>query len=306
MSKLPDGSDAARVRVHKTRVLAATSTLAAESFIRVLAVGGPIFAAHGLISPRLSRSAALIVDPASFGDFVAVLMQAGWTISRPDRHFAILPSALLVLQHESWVVSLHLYAVIPGFYIGPKRAFAILWARRQLLPLHETAVVMVDRLSMIMMAVHDRLGFQPWKANEQEYDKYLIEQFRAALNSSERNELLELVSSLGAIEPMRPLLDALEIAPEEAVLPTENYTRWRLNISSASTATILALAFAECPPKRRLRRCLQVIRRSPAAVARATLGLPKAWWLIFTARRRLRAQYREFVIQGEQRIASSR
>jgi hypothetical protein len=299
MSKLPDITDAARVRVHKTRILAAISSLAAEHFFRILAVGGPIFAAHGLISPRLSRSAAVIVDPASFGDFVATLMRSGWTISPPVRHFAVLPSALLVMEHQNWVVRLHLYAVIPGFYIDPKRAFAILWARRQLLPLHETTVLMVDRLSMIIMAVHNRLGPQSWTANEQEYDRYLIEQFRAALNSSERKELLELVCSFGAIEPMRSLLDALELDPGDAVLPTESYTRWRLSIPSATTATIMALAFVECPPRRRLRRCFQVLRRSPAAAARASLGFPKAWWLIFTAKRRKTAQYREFVIQGE-------
>ena len=193
---------------------------------------------------------------------------------------------------------LDVYTAFPGFYIDPKRAFAILWARRQVLTLHGTRVLMLDRLSMVIMAVHDRLGPQSWSQKEHDYDRYLIDQFRMALKPQERKQLLELVRALCAVEPMRPLLNALELDAGEVRHPTESYARWRLGIPAASPATLTILALAECPPQRRLQQSIRVLRQSPATVARAVLGSPKAWWLVFTARRRMRALYRNIAASG--------
>ncbi|WP_349898915.1 hypothetical protein [Parafrigoribacterium soli] len=289
---LPEGDDVARIRVDKTRVLALVAKLAAERGIRVLAVGGPVFAAQGLISPRLSRSASVIVDIATFDDFMTAVLESGWRLSPLVRRPAMLPSVVLVLQHPDHVVKLDVYTAFPGFYIEPKRAFAILWSRRQVLTLHGTKVQILDRLSMVIMAVHDRLGPQSWSAKEHSYDRYLIEQFRLALKPQERKELLALVQALAAVEPMRPLLGALGLDAGEITLPNEVYARWRLSVPSASPAVRTLLALVECPPQRRLAQSLRVIRQSPGTVASALLGSPRALWLIATSRRRMRAVYR--------------
>lgn len=304
MSNLPDGDDAARVRIDKTRVLAAVSTLAAERGIRILAVGGPVFAAQGLISPRLSRSASVIVDMVVFEDFIAALTASGWVVSAPVKRLAVLPSVVLVLTNTEWVVRLDVYTVFPGFYIDPKRVFAILWARRQVLTLNGTRIFTLDRLSMVMMAVHDRLGPQSWKTSEHNYDRYLIDQFRRTLNDHERKELFDLVRALCAVEPMRPLLEALDIDGGEVTLPTEIYARWRLSISSATPATLMMLGLAECSPQRRLRQGIQVFRQSPGTMFRAVMASPKAFWLICTARHRMRAQHRNILASHAARVRS--
>lgn len=305
MSSLPDRDDAARVRTDKTRVLAAVSSLALERGIRVLAVGGPVFAAHGLISPRLARSASVIVDLAVFEDFIAGLTEAGWTISPLVPRPAILPSVVLVMTSPEWVVRLDVYTAFPGFYIDPKRAFAILWARRQVLTLHGTRVFMLDRLSMVIMAVHDRLGPQSWKMSEHSYDRYLIDQFRLALTTQERKELFDLVRALSAVEPMRPLLEALDIDAGEVSLPTETYARWRLDIPSVAPATLMMLSIAECPPQQRLKQTIRILRQPPQAVGQAILGSPRAAWLILTTRRRMRIQYRDIVAAQAGQVANS-
>jgi hypothetical protein len=289
---LPEGDDVARIRVDKTRVLAFVAKLAAERGIRVLAVGGPVFAAQGLISPRLSRSASVIVDIAAFDDFMAALLESGWRLSPLIKRLGVLPSVVLVLEHPDRIVRLDVYTAFPGFYIDPKRAFAILWARRQVLALHGTNVQILDRLSMVIMAVHDRLGPQSWSPKEHDYDRYLIEQFRMALKPQERKELLALVQALAAIEPMRPLLAALDIDAGEITLPNEVYARWRLAVPVAGPAVRTLLALAECPPQRRFRQSLRVLRQSPGTVAQVILASPKALWLMATSRKRMRAHYR--------------
>lgn len=289
---LPEGDDVARVRTDKTRVLAFVAKLAAERGIRLLAVGGPVFAAQGLISPRLSRSASVIVDIPAFDDFLGALLQAGWRLSPLIKRLGILPSVVLVLEHPDRIVRLDIYTAFPGFYIEPKRAFAILWARRQVLVLHGTPVQILDRLAMVIMAVHDRLGPQSWSPKEHDYDRYLIEQFRLALKPQERKELLALVQALAAIEPMRPLLGALELDAGDITLPNEVYARWRLGVPEAGPAVRTMLALAECPPQRRFVQSMRVLRQSPGTVARALAGSPRALWLIVTSRHRMRLQYR--------------
>lgn len=292
MSQLPEGADVARVRIDKARVLAAVAGLAAEHGIRVLTAGGPVFASQGLISPRLSRSASVIVDIASLGEFTSLLFRAGWTLSPPVRRVAILPSVLLALENSEWAVNLNIYTAFPGFYVDPKRAFAILWARREVLTLNGTRVMILDRLSTVIMAVHDRLGPQPWSAAAQSSERYHIDQFRQALRPKERTELHELVRALHAVEPMRPLLNALGIDAGPITLPNEVYARWRLAVPFASPATRTLLALVECPPPRRLQQSLRVLQQSPGTLARVILGSPRAFWVIFTTRRRMRLRYR--------------
>ncbi len=292
MSELPESDDGARVRMDKTRVLAAVAALAAEHGIRVLAAGGPVFASQGLISPRLSRSASVIVDIASLGELTSLLFQARWTVVPLVKRVAVLPSVVLKLENSERAVKLNIYTAFPGFYIDPKRAFAILWARRQVLTLHGVDVMVLDRLSTVIMAVHDRLGPQSWSTVAQSSERYHIDQFRRALNPKERTELYELVRALHAVEPLRPLLNALGVDAGEITLPNEVYVRWRLAVPSASPATCTLLALVECPPSRRLQQSLRVLQQSPGTVARAILGSPKAFWIVFTARRRMRVRYR--------------
>jgi len=296
---LPEGEDLRRVRFEKNRVLAQVSQLATDHAIRVLVAGGPVFAAQGLISPRVSRYATFIVDVAAVEDLLALLHKAGWVPARNYSGVAVLPSVMLMLVHPQYAVSLALYTVFPGFYAEPKRVFAILWARRKSMTLAGTKVAVLDRLCTVMMAVHDRLGPQSWNPRAHNFEVYHIEQFAHVLAPRERKELLELVQSLGAIEPMRLLLGALHVDAGPVVLPTESYARWRLMLPSASRATQYMLALAECPPQRRWSQSRKVMRAEPRTVLAVLPGIPRALWLILTSRHRVRGQRRRLARLGQ-------
>ncbi len=292
--------DPGRARYDKTRVLAEVSQLAADHAIRVLVAGGPVFAAQGLISPGVSRSAILVVDVATVEELLVLVRAEGWVpAAREHSRLAVLPSVMLLLAHPSYTVKLALYTVFPGFYAEPKRVFAILWARRKSMTIAGTTVMTLDRLCTVMMAVHDRLGPQSWNPRAHNYEHYHLEQFAQVLDVGERAELLELVRSLVAIEPMRRLLEVLKIDAGPVVLPGESYARWRLMLPSASSATLYLLALAECPARRRISQSFKVLRSSPKGVLAAAPGFPKAWWLILTSRRRMREQRRRLARLGQ-------
>jgi hypothetical protein len=206
---------------------------------------------------------------------------------------------MLMLVHPQYAVDLALYTIFPGFYTDPKRVFAILWARRRSMTLAGSKVAVLDRLCTVMMAVHDRLGPQSWNPRAHNFEVYHIEQFARVLVPRERKELLELVQSLGAVEPMRLLLSALHVDAGPVMLPTEGYARWRLVIPSASRATLYMLALAECPRQRRFSQALKVMRAERSRVLAALPGMPKSLWLILSSRHRMRGYRRRLARLGQ-------
>jgi hypothetical protein len=279
--------DVVKVRSDKAKVTASLARLASKNDIRLLAAGGPVFVAQGLISPRVSRFVTVVVDPARFHDFVRVALESGWKLVPPTRGSASLPTATATFGCPGWAVDLHAYAAFPGFYTSPQDVFDLLWNRRQTMQIQGTPVRTVDRLITIMLSVHDRLGDRANIHRTQSNKSFLLAQYRSALTPEELSRLRSLTTELGAVESMRSLFDALDIDPGEIVLPPESYARWRLGLPTVGPATIALLALIECPSKSRMSRTWRVLRQSPSTVIRAVFGLPRALWLLAGTRRRL-------------------
>lgn len=279
--------DVAKIRSDKARVTANLARLASKNDIRLLTAGGPVFVAHGLISPWVWRFVTVVVDPARFHDFVRVVLESGWKLVPPTRGSTSLPAAAVRFSFRGWAVDLHVYAAFPGFYTPPQDVFDLLWNRRQAMEIHGTRVRAVDRLVTIMLSVHDRLGDKPNSLRAQSNKSFLLAQFRSTLTPGDKSGLSALTIELGAGEPMRPLFVALDIDPGEIVLPPESYAKWRLGLPAVGPATVALLALIECPPKSRMIRTWRVLRQSPYTVLLAVVGLPRAIWLVAGARQRV-------------------
>jgi hypothetical protein len=287
LNAAPVVDDIVKIRSDKARVTASLARLASKNDIRLLAAGGPVFVAQGLISPRVSRFVTVVVDPARFRDFVRVAMESGWTLVPPKRGSMALPFASVSFSSRDWAVDLRVHAGFPGFYAPPLDVFDLLWNRRQTMLVNGTRVRTVDRLVTIMLSIHDRLGEKPNSLRAQSNKSFLLAQFRSTLTPGDKSRLSALTTELGAGEPMRPLFDALGMDPGEIVLPPESYAKWRLGLSAVGPATVALLALTECPSKSRMTRTWRVLRQSPGTVFRAIVGLPRALWLVAGTRRRL-------------------
>src|SRR5580704_12267152 len=85
----------ALIRESKDLIAINLIELCQDLHIRVMLGGGPVLNANGLLAPRVSTSAAVLVDPASFRHLRMALYEAGWRDSRPRRRIQVLPSARL-------------------------------------------------------------------------------------------------------------------------------------------------------------------------------------------------------------------
>ena len=72
-------SDQARLRSDKLRVAGLIWQLCQKHSIRAFAAGGPIFAQLGLVSPRVSPTAIVIVEPIHRLHLVLALEGDGWS-----------------------------------------------------------------------------------------------------------------------------------------------------------------------------------------------------------------------------------
>jgi hypothetical protein len=284
--------DVAKVRSDKARVIASLAGLARRNDIRLLAAGGPVFVAQGLISPWVWRFVTVAVDPGRFHDFVRVALESGWKLVPPKKGSTALPTATVSFSCQDWAVGLHVYAAFPGFYAPPQDVFDLLWKRRQTMPVHGTQVLTVDRLVTVMLAVNDRLADKPRSARSESNKSFLLAQFHSTFTPGDKSRLRALTKELGAGEPMRPLFVALGIDPGSIVLPPESYAKWRLGLPVVGPSLVALLALVECPPQWRMIQTWRVLRQSPGTVISAAIGLPRALWLLAGVRKRI---WKEFL-----------
>jgi hypothetical protein len=278
-----DTVSGAQVRAAKEQILLAVHEACLPLRIRMLAAGGDVFVARGLITPVVSPVLSLIVDPASVRHLVEQLARLGWW--RMPGVGGLLPSGVVRLQHPDFVAGLRLYSVITGFFADPEETFDVLWERREHLAVRGVVVPSLDRISTAIFATHDGLeGRIP--AAKSHFDFY-VTQFRAALSADERTELGMLVRRVGGVEEMRPLLTALDIEPGPFVLPSAAYASWRLDADTVSDQVRWLLAFIEVRPGRRreLMSLAAAVSRSPRQVWASLVAAPVTLRLILRARR---------------------
>lgn len=257
------------LRASKDRLLALVALETERAGLRAIAGGGSVFPIHGLISPRVSRAVSFIIAPSDVPAFVRLMRARGWAIEAPRRTLTPLPRATLTLTHLGWPCSVRLHSVIPGFFNDPRFTFEELWSRRDSMTLHGIDVQILDKITTVMFAAHDRLTGDRVRPSVDSNLQYFLDQFRQALSPAECYELLGLVQRVGGGEELRPLLEGLGLDPGETVLPDDEYTRWRLGLHRVTVADCCLIAFIELPAEKRGDLVRAKIPRTVPGVLRA-------------------------------------
>jgi hypothetical protein len=287
---LASASDQARLRGDKYRVAALVWQLCLAHNIRSLAAGGPIFAQLGLVSPRVSPTAVVIVEPIHQLHLALALEGAGWSRSSSRHTRGILPPVFIRLVHPELVCPLDIYDILPGFYAAPAVVFAELWSRRVVLPVGGIGVPALDRVSTMLVAGHNQLGTLARDRRAESHIAYFVAMFRNSLTTAEQESVVNLVDAVGGSEPLRPFLSAIGVEVGEITLPSEVYCQVRLALNRVSDPIIFAVSLFEAPPGRRMVGFLSILRRHPKRVLRALLAAPRSFVVVAGSRARHRKQ----------------
>jgi hypothetical protein len=228
----------------KDEIAALTASVAEELGIRALRGGGAVFAHHGLISPRVSRTLRVVVDPLRVRKLGEGLVARGLTVHASSRSM-FLPPAVVQFGMSGSDARVALHGVIPGFHQDPGYAFEQVWAEHDILTLHSVPVPVLGRLSTIVFSMHHRLGGQRKHASLPGNRDFFSRQFSDVLSENERDELVHLVQRLGAQGELRELVALLgrDAGPPTPIPPA--YAAARLALAAPTQADIALLARLE-------------------------------------------------------------
>jgi hypothetical protein len=260
--------------------------LCRDLHIRAMLGGGPVLNANGLLTPSVSTSAAIVVDPASFHHLRSALIGLGWREVPPPRRLRILPAARLRLAHPDEVAGLVVYPVIPGFFADPEVTFDLIWERHKEVPLRGHTVRALGRINSAILASHDGLDGRSTRARSS--FGYFVAQFSKVLTEHERVIAVDMIRRMGGCAEMNRLILALGQEPCDFVLPSIEYAQWRLLIPEPTDQMRRALALLELGPdgRRRMYASKSGRPRSLRDVVQSITGLPKTVVAVFGARRR--------------------
>ena len=264
---------------------------------RVLMAGGVAYVQLGLISPRVSRALSLIVDPASVDALLGALGRAGWVraVGAPD---PLMPAAVIPLQQGDSAARLDLYPLIPGFVHHPSSVFERLWECGGPIRAFGRDVMAVDRLSMMMLAVHSRLGPRSGGPVLDEYTDFFFQQFAVVMTARERQRLPLLVRAVGGEAVMRPFLERLGLPSGQARLPSAAYTEARFGLAGLGTAARVLMGVWDAPVGQRRRVARDTRRASRWVGAHVLTAAPALLRQLPQARRARRARLERALAGG--------
>ena len=276
----------ALIRESKDLIAIEVIELCRDLHIRAMLGGGPVLNVHGLIAPRVSQFASIVVDPASIRHLRSALLGLGWHDENPRDSFRLLPSARLVMRRSSEPAGLILYSVIPGFFADPEAVFDMVWERHKEVPLRGHTVRALGRINSAILASHDGLDGRASRARSN-FD-YFVQQFSRLLSPRDRAVAVELIRKMGGCAEMNRLIVALGETPCEFTLPSVGYAQWRLSIAEPTEQMRRALALLELGPdgRKQLYKGKSGRPHSVRDVVVSLTGLPKTVVAIVGSRRR--------------------
>jgi hypothetical protein len=290
MGRSSEASSSARgaaLRAIKDRLIVHLHGCLDAHELRALVAGGIVFPAHGLISPRLSRSVSLIIAPPDLAPLIGALAAEGWVVDHGHRFLSPLPSAITHLSHHAWETGINVHSIIPGFFVDPEVTFEVLWENRSTIEIGGVAVTALDKLSTVIFAAHDRLAGDRSRPNPESNLEYFLKQFRRALSARECRNLENRVRLVGGGQELRALLEGLGLDPGPIVLPSDEYTMARLHLARATMADCCLLGVLELPADRRWPVIRHKVKWTPAGVGRALRAAVVSFVHVRTAPQRL-------------------
>ncbi|NQX14718.1 nucleotidyltransferase family protein [Rathayibacter sp. VKM Ac-2857] len=224
-------------------VHALVDDLARGAGIRALFIKGPIADAHRIRRPHPSSDADVLVDPSDADRLLALLAERGWSVRPGSAAHRALVTHSVTLLHPSWPCDIDVHTSWPGFFVGPQRAFEVLWRTRCEI---EVAGVPVRAsgvdAAVLVSALHSlRALYQQRSAEE-------LDELVAAVAARGREEAVAaLAAELCCLEPIAPFLARIGVDAALPARPSREYALWRLRTRRLSRTGDWLLALAEAP-----------------------------------------------------------
>ncbi|QHC59336.1 nucleotidyltransferase family protein [Rathayibacter sp. VKM Ac-2760] len=187
---------------------------------RALFLKGPGLRFHGLRGEHVSADVDVLVDPADFESFCALLEAGGWSQRRSTFAGTRYTEHSRTLIHPSWPCDIDVHRFFPGFLAPGEVVFDELWRRRVPMPAAGRDCSIPDRAgSLLVLALH-ALRSRSDNARHARELAHLIE--HAALDAEQRADLVALARRTGAEHTLAEVLRALDAVPATPAPPVED------------------------------------------------------------------------------------
>lgn len=211
---------------------------------RSLVIKGEVLEHQGLRGRHTSIDVDLLVDPATFDDFIADLDQSGWreklrsTVPGADQRHAV------TVYHAQWPITIDVHRYFPGFLTDPQVVFDNLWERRITATVAHVELTTLDPVGHAALAGLHYVR-SPRSGLAMKHIPDLVTRIPHALGDHGLAELTALTETVGAAESLRPILDAVGApVPTTPSADIDALRRWELRQTAAPSTNWVMGIFA--------------------------------------------------------------
>jgi hypothetical protein len=222
------------------------------SDIRMLLIKGPIAVRQQLRLERPSVDVDVLVDPSRFEDMQQLLRDNGWRIEVPCTGPHIMPFHSKAYRHDNWPCEIDVHDRFPGFLADPQVVFEALWSLRTTATIAGHEVPCPDLLGHAAIVALHALRDPLFERSQQDL-AYMAETLNERLDGTQKRELSELAAATGAVDTLRPFLDAVGAQRlGDGSARTDDLQAWQIRTSSSGVKSVSYLYQLHRTPLRRL------------------------------------------------------
>ncbi|WP_460787561.1 nucleotidyltransferase family protein [Nocardioides maradonensis] len=201
--------------------------LARDLGARVLAIKGPVPAAHGLLPAHASADVDVLVAPDDVAIVCDGLRELGWSVVPVNDDARFLAHHSSTMTHPAWPVTIDVHRVFPGFLASPTEVFDALWSERIDLPIAGQTVTATGLCGSTLVAALHALRDPHLRESERDLSR-LVEAWAGM--AERRATLRQLAESTGAAQSAAPLLSRLGLVARPPTGPLDaGLEEWRSN-----------------------------------------------------------------------------
>ena len=221
---------------------------------RSLLIKGHVLEEQGLRGHHNSVDVDLLLDPATFDDFIATLAVAGWT--QPVK--STVPGAesrhAVTVFHDLWPITIDVHRYFPGFLADPQTVFDALWERHTTAAIAHVLVKAPDPVGHAALAALHYLR-SPKSGLAMTNVPELVDRTPTALGEQGLAELSDLSVRVGAAESLASFLEQIGAPkPGRSAVDDKVIRQWEMKQTAAPSTNWLLGIFG------------QPVRRWPGAI----------------------------------------
>jgi hypothetical protein len=199
--------------------------------LRVVVIKGDTLYRQGLRAARVSADVDVLVDPASFEEYCAVLVRAGWERRRSSFINARTSVHSRSFTSPGWPCDIDVHQFFPGFLRDPRTVFEVLWRESATLRFAHQPVVVTGRASSVLiLGLHSLRDGAAALRNRND----IADLCQAEISDMERNQIAILAHETWSAAALEDLFVLLRVAahPEPAELSSPGLREWRGRVAS--------------------------------------------------------------------------